>query len=201
LSNFILSNSIYLSTSIFVDRYEMKGITNVIEMIKCTTALKSLYEVNAGGSSEISEALSMNYFNDLYGINDFILEMDVKYDVFHCSMCDFVMGTDNNRIGVSVTRALNFHDKYNYTVEDAERLLRKKLFGLIVARSGISKLHNFDKCILHIWCINEAAAMSLHDAYNNIISETNITNNDDGINDVVVIITVCDNDSIYTNRC
>jgi hypothetical protein len=200
LSNFILSDSVYLPTRIFVDQYDV-NVRQIQNNELCTDALRSLQTANAGGSSDISEAFSMDYFNNLYGINSFTLEMDVKYDVFNCSMCDFIMNVNNsNRIGVSVTRAYPYNQCIGnemYSVNDANKLLKKKLFGLIVARSGVSKSQGFDKCILHIWAYNNIVVNSLTTAYDNIINEIDDA---DGIHDVVIIITVSDNNTIYTNK-
>jgi hypothetical protein len=151
---------------------------------------------NAGGSSNISEALSMEYMAQVIGAKRFIPEMEVLYWI-EASMCDFIM-TDGQgeNVGVSVTRAVRYPFNIEFTLDDARFLLNKKLYKLMVARNSISEEQSFFKSILHIWCHSKTAADNLEVAHSELIqSDTEGT-----YENVHVICTVCDKQYIYTNR-
>lgn len=187
LINFITSNTTSeLSFSVLIDEFQMEKDHEL-----CNEAKRSLSIKNAGGSSELSEAYSIHYFNKMSNnIKNFILEMEARYDFYNSSICDFLINFGTHRVGVSVTRAYDYHSN----IDNAHGLLRKKLFGLIVARSGISENDGFDKCILHVWCKNIEIAFMIRRAYDEIIKTVE---SDDGIRDVVIILTVCDDNKIY----
>lgn len=159
------------------------------------TPRRSMSIQNAGGASEISEALSMQYMCYLYNINIFVPEMEVEYWADY-KKCDYVMSYHASNIGVSVTRAMNHPSKKEYTYDEAVILLNKKLYGLIIARNAVCKKHRFLKSILHVWCKNIDTANNVKKAYSDLI------NKDVGktYSMVYVICTVCPNSCIYTNK-
>lgn len=158
------------------------------------TPRRSMTIHNAGGSSDKSEALSMQYMNDLYGIIEFIPEMEVEYWIEY-KICDYLMRYKGINIGVSVTRAITYPFKNEYTYDMAIHLLNKKLYGLIVARNAISDKHKFYKCILHIWCMTASVAYNLKKAHAEIIRcDINHT-----YDNVYIICTICPHEYIYTN--
>lgn len=118
----------------------------------CKLAEKIYREPNAGGKSINSEAFSVNVLDQLYGITDIISEMEVQYVWYNYKKCDYVCTLFGQRVGVSVTRAMGYPNHTYFTSEDAQRLLKKKISGLLVARDGVINKYNFDKCILHMWC-------------------------------------------------
>jgi hypothetical protein len=77
----------------------------------------------------------------------------------------------NQNWGVSVTRAMSYPDPKDFTREDAERLLRKKLWGLIVAKQGIVIKDDYLKSILYIWCETPRTAGFILDAYSELDDE------------------------------
>jgi len=157
--------------------------------------LRSMSIQNAGGASEISEALSMQYMHYLYNIDVFVPEMEVEYWADY-KKCDYVMSYHMTNIGVSVTRAMNHPSKKEYTYDEAVILLNKKLYGLIIARNAVCKKHRFFKAILHIWCKNIATADNVKKAYIDLIDkDVNKT-----YSMVYVLCTVCPNNCIYTNK-
>lgn len=159
-------------------------------------SIRSLTIPNAGGSSNISEALSMDYMHRMYGYKRFIPEMEVSYWI-ESSMCDFLMVDSNgSNIGVSVTRAIRFPFTIDFTEEDAESLLRRKLYKLMVARNAISEEQSFFDSILHIWCYSVNGARNILKSYNKMIE----SDSESTYNNVHVICTVCDSRFIYTNR-
>jgi hypothetical protein len=157
---------------------------------------------NAGGNSVFSEALSIYYFEKIYGCKNAVLEMDIKYWVDY-KMIDYVISLpslsnninkDEKRLGVSVTRAMGFPYMYNLNKERALKLLNKKLNGLIISRNGICENHNFNRSILHVWC----PSIEIANLLKNVYEKFDIY--DDGLNvacDVILLLTVCDNEKIY----
>ncbi len=158
-------------------------------------AIKSLAIDNAGGKSWLSEALSINYFAERFRAEKFIHEMEIEYWIDY-KMCDFICNIKNRRIGVSVTRAMQYSKLEDFTLHSAYTLLHKKLYGLVIARNGISKKHEFYSCVLHVWCQTKEIAELLRLVYPKILAE-----DDTGtIKDVTIILTICDQEFIYTNE-
>jgi hypothetical protein len=150
---------------------------------------------NAGGSSNISEALSMQYMHNRFGANKFILECEVDYWIEY-KMCDYIMRVNNTRIGVSVTRAITYPFTTSFTFEHAKILLDKKIYGLIVAQHSVNNRHSFSHSILHIWCYTLSSALYIKQAYQMMIDK-DIDNTFDNMH---IICTVCPDTYIYTNH-
>lgn len=160
-------------------------------------ALRSLSVNNAGGSSALSEAFSIQYMICRFAVYEFILEMEVKYWVYNCSIVDYVMKMANDgNVGVSVTRAMNHIDPLLFTFEDGMRLLSKKLYGLIIARNGASSKNSFHKCILHVFCQCSLISEILSVVHERILQSIE---KDDPIHDVRIVLTVCSEDWLYSN--
>lgn len=131
-------------------------------------AARSLTVENAGGTSELSEALSIDLFERFFGAHSFLYEMEVTYDFYQCSIVDYRCTIGTVRVGVSVTRAMGYPDPSFFHAKDALRLLRKKLYGLIVARRGVTKAHSFYHCVLHVFCQNVRQGKLLAEAFRTI---------------------------------
>lgn len=155
----------------------------------------SLEIKNAGGSSEFSEGLSMQYMHDMFNVTEFVPEKEVDYWIEY-KMCDYLMIKDTVNYGVSVTRAVNYPFNIQFTFDDAIKLLNKKMYGLIIARNAVNKRHQFTKSILHIWCYNKLAAKNILMAYEKI------THNDKThtYETIYVICSVSNDMRIYNNR-
>lgn len=176
---------------VFADSYEFGD-----NPITHPDAVRSLSVENAGGKSEVSEALSMQYFYERFGAGQFLLEREVEYWCEY-KMVDFVCTIAETRIGVSVTRAMGYPTPEHFDAEAALHLLRKKLYGLIVARNAVDKKHRFFKSILHIFCQTTPIAALLQEAY------AGLDVNDFGLNikgAVILRLTVCTDPRIYSNR-
>lgn len=72
------------------------------------------------------------------------------------------------RLGVSVTRAMGYPDESFFKYDDAVALMRKKVYGLIVARNAVIKEHKFYKSVLHILCQSTRIARLMKQAYKNL---------------------------------
>lgn len=148
----------------------------------CDFARKLYCEPNAGGKSVNSEAFSANILNELYGITNILSEMEVQYMWYDYTKCDYVCTIYDQRVGVSVTRAMAFPDPSYFTIDDADRLLKKKINGLMVAREGIITKYDFKKCILHIWCESKGIADIVKQRYQLIDNETR--------DNIIIVLTV-----------
>jgi len=176
-------------------------ITDDICMFPCfdnisfpTQIRRTLIIKNAGGNSEISEALSMQFMFLEFGADQIIPEMEIKY-IDESKMCDYVMKVKNDNIGVSVTRAISHPNNSIITPKFATALLQKKLLGIIIAKKTITTTHKFSKSIVHVWCKSLCDAEIVKTAYKMII-ENDIYNLYSGI---YVICSICDAEFIYTN--
>lgn len=175
---------------IFTDTYVLPPSSLV-----CEDARRSITIDNAGGQSDISEMYSIDYFTQMYGATNTILEKEVAYWIDY-KMVDFISTVDDHRVGVSVARAMGFPSADKFTPEMAARLLYKKLYGLIVARNGVVKDQSFFKSILHIWCQDARVAQLLDNAF------SNLDDNDYGLDVkgiVLLQLTVCDDPQLYKN--
>lgn len=149
---------------------------------------------NAGGSSEISESLSMYYMLLKFGARHFIPEMEVNYR-FQSNICDYLMEINGQRVGVSVTRAINYPFDKAISKETANTLLYKKLTGIVIAKRAVTSRHNFDISVIHIWCRTLTDAQTLRDAYKVIID-----NDIYGLyGNICITCSVCLSEFIYTN--
>jgi hypothetical protein len=128
----------------------------------CEGALRLMSEENAGGSSEVSEAFSMEILARRFGAFDTISEMQIKYWSPHWKKIDYICSlSSSRRVGVSVTRLMGFPHFDQVTRKDCIRLLKKKLYGLIVAKSGVDPAHHYDSSILHVFCASVQVAEML----------------------------------------
>lgn len=182
------------SSAVFVDT--LKLIQPASKRILCSDATRSLTVDNAGGQSEYSEAISMNYFHTVLKASDMILEMEVEYWIDY-KMVDYICSVSGERIGVSVARGMGFPTHLDFTDKHALALLRKKLFGLIVSRNSVVDKHSFYKSCVHILCQSQHVADTLQRVY------ASLDINDFGLNvkcDLVLLLTVCDSQEVYTNK-
>lgn len=182
--------SISHRSHIFIDNYYLPLFNDI-----CLDGRRSLAVDNAGGRSAVSEMFSIDYFSYKYKATDILLEMEVGYWIDY-KMVDFICTIDHNRIGVSVARAMGFPTALDFTKEKAENLIKKKLFGLIVARNSVIKKQSFLRSVLHIWCQSEHIAQLLYDAYQ-ALDENDYGLDIKGI--VILQLTVCDDVQLYQN--
>jgi hypothetical protein len=106
-------------------------------------------------------------FASCFGAKCFLCENEVAYWADECfgtgsKMVDYVCSIAEERVGVSVTRAMAWPTRRPelYTQEQADRLIAKKVQGLIISREAVSERHSFAKSILHVWCQTTRIASS-----------------------------------------
>lgn len=179
---------------IFVDQYTGPTLMKHAKLF-CPAAKRCLNEPNSGGKSNVSEAVSMQYFAERFAANKFILEMEITTYWMNAAIPDFLCQVYGNRVGVSVTRAMKYPDPALFTAEDAYILLKKKMNGLIMARSGVCEEQAFFISFLHIWCQTPAIAKHLQAVYPTILMEDK-TNT---VGQIIVLCSVYDRAGIYSN--
>ncbi|XP_022093023.1 AAC-rich mRNA clone AAC4 protein-like isoform X2 [Acanthaster planci] len=139
---------------------------------------------NAGGNSVDSEVLSFELMHRCFGAQLLKTEMEVVYYPEGGSITDYTCLMFGTRLGVSVTRAMKF--KGEFELEDAEKLLQKKLSGVV--NSSRNSLECWSKQILHIWATNHSVANQMARAYsrmprdlttNTVVLVTVVTTNAD----------------------
>ncbi|MCO5573390.1 hypothetical protein L7F22_027161 [Adiantum nelumboides] len=165
---------------------QFKAFSSFLHFILGHDATRVRTESNAGGTSTISECLSVEYFVRRFQAKDIVTEMEVEYCSFNWKKVDFICTLYGQRVGISVTRAMSFPDPKDFSAQMAYRLLHKKLFGLVVARHGVSKRHSFSQCILHVWCETQQTADLMQREYDAVSRELDIAD------DVVMVLTVAD---------
>jgi len=187
----ISGNEIY--ENIFHDEYIVPDFHKMYPLM-CTGAKRSLEIVNAGGKSEYSEALSMQYFHERFRAKKYIPEMEVRYCVNY-KMCDYICSIKGTRVGVSVTRAMGFPTSARFTSTMAYCLLQKKLRGLVISRRGVCEEQSFHTSILHVFCQDEKVVEIIKNVYPLFLDE----DTSDTMKDIIVILTICEQKYIYTN--
>ncbi|AYV81008.1 MAG: hypothetical protein Harvfovirus13_14 [Harvfovirus sp.] len=176
-------------STIFVDRFYPVPFAR---MSLHVSAKASLSIENAGGSSDFSEALSIDLMAARFGASKFALEMEVEYWISY-KKCDFVTVIHNQNFGVSVTRAMGYPKATNFTEGHATKLLNSKINGLLAAREVVGEKHHFTKCILHVWCQTNEIASLICKAHQVMVLADSV------ISQVIVLVTVCIEKYIYTN--
>jgi hypothetical protein len=125
-------------------------------------ARRMLTTANAGGNSALSEALALDVLRAAYGATLDLTEMQIRYWCM-TKITDFSIQLCGVRVGVSVSRACRFRGKF--TVDDADRLLRKKLGGVNESTAHVITPHQWRRQILMIWAQRESVADILACAY------------------------------------
>jgi hypothetical protein len=146
-------------------------------------ARRMLTTANAGGNSALSEALALDVLRAAYGATLDRTEMQIRY---WCTskITDFSILLCGVRVGVSVSRACCFRGAF--TVEDATRLLRKKLGGVNESTAHVITPHQWRRQILMIWAQRESVADILACAYARLPVELRA--------DTLVLVTVARHD-------
>lgn len=167
---------------------ELLNCRNMESMSLSDAACRMRDLPNAGGNSVVSEVLSFEMLQKCFGAQLLKTEMEVTYWPEGGSITDYMCNMFNTTLGVSVTRAMNFRG--NFTEEEAQRLLSKKLKGII--QSSRNSLDRWSKQILHVWAasrhIADITASTFHALPSAIRSNT------------LLLITVANYEDIFTNR-
>jgi len=126
-------------------------------------ARRIMLEENAGGQSELSEGFSFEFLRKIFGAKLVKTEMAIRYWWNAWKKTDYSVKMNGEVIGVSVTRAMKYKgifDRY-----DAEKLLRKKLFGINESSLGVLEQDEWQRQILHIWATDEYIERILYEVF------------------------------------
>lgn len=166
---------------------ELKQLKPLTKMALSTGAKRMFACANAGGSSEKSEILSFELLRRCFGADLGKTETEVKYFPEGGSITDYTCKMFSTCLGVSVTRAMKFHGEF--TVEDAEKLLSKKLNGVLM--SSKNTMEKWSKQILHIWVTSFVESMLIAEAYNQLPKSLK--------SNTVVLVTATEYKEVFTN--
>lgn len=128
-------------------------------------AQRMLTTQNAGGNSALSEAVALDVLHHATGARLDRTEMSIRYWE-RSKITDFSVQICGVRIGVSVTRACRFKGKF--TLADAERLLKRKLFGILDSTEHVITPHQWRRQVLLIWAQRPAVADLLSAAWTSL---------------------------------
>lgn len=140
--------------------------------------LHMLHTPNAGGSSVRSEVLSLEILQRILDCKLLATEMDIFYYPHGSKRTDYSIRITQEEegeersvtLGVSVTRAMNFHEgRIEYTTRDAKHLLVKKLDGILWSTKfnldETRRRRGFSRQILHVFAQSEHIANMLKQVY------------------------------------
>jgi len=157
----------------------------------CDDALRLISLPNAGGNSIWSEAMSLEVLYRAFDARLEKTEMEIRYFPYGSKITDYSVRISEKCVGVSVTRAMTFGQKY--TRSDAERLLKKKLFGVIMSSQNVMREDGWIKQVLHVLTPNQAIADLLEQVFYTFSPEL--------ISNTVLLQTVCPNMPwLFTDR-
>jgi len=159
-----------------------------IEQIKVSQSAKRiLFEENAGGCSEFSEAFSFEVLRQCFDAKLIKTEMSIKYWSNHWKKTDYLIKMNEIKIGVSVTRAMKFCGIFNK--KDAMKLLKKKFIGINESSIGVFKCDEWQRQILHIWTTDNYIEEILHETFLKLLlTEPDLVSN------TVIVVTVASDD-------
>lgn len=138
---------------------------------------------NAGGTSVFSEALSLEILQRAFNAKLEKTEMEIEYWPHGSKITDYSCKLWNQVIGVSVTRAFK-HNGY-YDRDDAQKLLHKKLFGVLMSTQNVLKQHAWKKQILHAVCPSQDVADLMQEEFCKFPAKM--------IHNTVLLLSVCSN--------
>lgn len=136
----------------FLHNVDMQLEFNYVQLGR--DARRMLETPNAGGTSILSEVMSMELMQRLLGAKMSKTEMELAYSTSHTPITDYscilpaMNGQPPKRIAVSVTRAMAYQRKFR--TADAKRLLTKKLRGVFYSNQTLAN-EPIERQILHIW--------------------------------------------------
>ncbi|KAG5445249.1 aac4 protein [Clonorchis sinensis] len=164
-------------------------------------AQRFLATPNAGGNSTVSEMLSYEVLGRYMGATLMQTEMEIAYYPAGGAKTDYTINlvcasSKEKRIvlGVSVTRAMT-HSVFNYTQEEAERLLRKKLKGVIYSTCNSGGC--WRRQILHVWSPKQENTNLVAAAYHALLqkAKSHLL-----VNTIILVTTAQNTPEIFTNQ-
>lgn len=125
---------------------------------------------NAGGRSLVSEALAIEVLARTLNARNVLTEMEIVV-WGGWKMVDFIADVGQTRVGCSITRAMFHPDPTLFDQEEADRLVEKKLSGLVIARAGITKRQRHTHALLVIWTQNAEIEKMVARAFERVVAD------------------------------
>ena len=127
---------------------------------------------NFNERSKLSEMTSMYILNKYFGAKTAKSECDVKYWNDFWKKCDYITKISNKHLAISVSRMngpVYFYmpTRIRLCIGSME-LLYKKIYGLVVARSGIVEKISFNHSILHVFVPSYEFALCVSFIFNEL---------------------------------
>ncbi|MSQ83617.1 MAG: hypothetical protein EXR77_12135 [Myxococcales bacterium] len=107
---------------------------------------------NNGGSSNCSEAMSIQTICDCEGSTALKLELQIAFTA-KGQTTDWLGELDGVKFGVSVSRVYLGPTTTGYTAVDADKLLKKKLGGINASTLLVAPTDVWKKQVLHLWTL------------------------------------------------
>ena len=136
---------------------------------------------NAGGSSVMSEVFALEVLERCELATLIATETEIVYDQ-QGKITDILMEIDDEKVGVSVTRAVGFPFDAPYTVAQAKSILEKKLGDILISSANVSAPYRWVKQILHVLAYDAPHVDSLRTAWGQIATATRA--------DTIIMVTV-----------
>lgn len=181
------------------DRVYVNMFTRVQADAWSIDAARSLTTPNAGGNSVVSEAYSIHMLQNYFGFTSIILETEVKYWIQY-KLVDYIGTFRGRRVGVSVTRAMTASwrtGSTDFSVANAEHLLEKKLYGLVVSRRCVDPEQSFRVCLLHIFCQSMAVVDAVRTAFQKLRDHPSF--GETIFPEVNVLFTITGDEAVYSD--
>jgi len=156
--------------TLLVNTYEFDQFDSFDSSLLGAGAAKRYDQDNQGGSSLCSEVMSIQLLDECDGATLFKMETEVDYAALG-SIADYIANLNEDRVGVSVTRAYKGPMGDTYTSDDATTLLTKKLNGLHEASANVSSADAWDHSLLHVWTLRADWVPILTGAWDALPSE------------------------------
>ncbi|MEC9441762.1 MAG: hypothetical protein VYE40_11710 [Myxococcota bacterium] len=123
---------------------------------------------NAGGRSLYSEVFA---YEVLFRCEEAVLlktETQITYQPGMGSITDLLVEMDGQKVGVSVVRAFAFPFEDPYPIEEARRILNKKLTDIQESSARVAEEDRWVKQILSVIAYSEQHAMQIRTAYDEL---------------------------------
>ncbi len=142
---------------------------------------------NAGGSSVESEAIAFEMLYRCEGAEFLKGETEVAYKDAGGKITDILVQIDGRKVGVSVTRAFAYQGEY--TLEEATRLLTKKLADLPLSMDNAKQIDRWERSMLSVIAFDDAAAAQIEAAFEQLDADIK--------GDAIIMLTVSNGNDAF----
>lgn len=143
---------------------------------------------NAGGSSVFSEVFAYEQLARCELAALLKTETEILYDT-QGKITDLEVLVDGHKIGVSVTRAVQFPFGTPYTVENATTLITRKLTDIQASTANVSAADRWEKQILAVLAWDDQHAAVVEQVWSGLSADVRA--------DTIVVVTVTNGDDLF----